>query len=273
MITGGLNDVPARLTTTLDPVRLSKDVGVAMRSISYGEVFNVVDPDNLLKFTITTEVVITRNDTSRSTRMAKPKVYKIVDLDRGDSIEYGDIADRSWKASIAIPENFYHKTEELTQLIVTSVNNFLEEFGFDIRCILVNKPTYSHMYIEVPGGLVMDPESPIFKLLNMNYSENALIFKKESLPVKSDVFFVYFDIVQESYINRHKSRLLAIFPCESKSGGSFYEFKTLVYMPIEVRQFSEIKIELRNMRGELVKIKPDRDTIISLHMAKLEAYK
>ena len=129
------------------------------------------------------------------------------------------------------------------------------------------------MYINIPEGLVIDHKSPIFKLMGIHKSDNTLIFRKEVMPVKSDVFFVYFDIVQESYINRHKSRLLAIFPCESKPGGGFYEFKTLVYIPIEVRQFSEIKIELRNMRGELVKIKPNRDTIISLHMSKLEPYK
>lgn len=274
VITGGRNSTPASLSTTLEPVSLDSDVGVAMRSISYGERYNLTEPDNQIKISIDRELVLTRDDGSgRAKRLAKEWLYKVVDLYEGDPVDYGDGADRSWKVTLGLAEKYYRKIEDIVITIVNSINRFLEQHGFEIRCELVNKATYSNMYINIPPGLTIMRDAHVFNFLDANFREDSIIFAKGLVPNKTEMCFVYLNILKQSYINRHKSRLLAIFPMESVSGGGFYEFKNTAYVPIEVRQFSAIKIDLRNMRGEHVKLNNNRDSVISLHMRKMESYK
>ena len=60
--------------------------------------------------------------------------------------------------------------------------------------------------------------------------------------------------------------MLAIFPVESVKGYTYFEFHNPIYMPIEVKEFSVIDIELRDIKGELLKINNSDDTVISMHI-------
>ena len=75
--------------------------------------------------------------------------------------------------------------------------------------------------------------------------------------------------MKNSYINGKKSRNLAILPLSIQRGYSFYEVKNPVYVPIEVHQFSEILLELRDLDGVLVAFNPKWNTAITLHLTTI----
>ncbi len=50
------------------------------------------------------------------------------------------------------------------------------------------------------------------------------------------------------------------------SGWNYHEFNNPVYVPIDVKQFSKIEIQLRDMNGEFIKFDPAFKTIINLHI-------
>ena len=60
--------------------------------------------------------------------------------------------------------------------------------------------------------------------------------------------------------------MLAVFPVESVKGYTHFEFHNPNYVPIEVKEFSEIDIELRDIKGKLLKINNSYDTVISMHI-------
>ena len=80
---------------------------------------------------------------------------------------------------------------------------------------------------------------------------------------------LYANIVENSYINGIKSRNLAILPLNSERGYSYYEFKNPVYVPIEVHQFSEIFLEIRDLNGKFVKFNPKWNTLVTLHLKSI----
>ena len=55
------------------------------------------------------------------------------------------------------------------------------------------------------------------------------------------------------------------------SGYSHHEFNNPIYVPIDVKQFSKIVIELRDMNGELIKFHPSFKTIINLHIKSINS--
>ena len=51
-----------------------------------------------------------------------------------------------------------------------------------------------------------------------------------------------------------------------KAGLNFYEFSNPAYVPIDVKEFSKIIIQLRDMDGKTIQFDPDYRTIINLHI-------
>ena len=78
--------------------------------------------------------------------------------------------------------------------------------------------------------------------------------------------FLYVNIVENSYINGKLSRNLSVLPLSQNAGCSFYEFKNPSYVPIEVKNFSEILLEIRNTHGDYAPINPNCNTVITLHL-------
>jgi hypothetical protein len=58
-----------------------------------------------------------------------------------------------------------------------------------------------------------------------------------------------------------------------KSHWSFYEFNNPVYIPIDVKQFSKIIFELRDINGRLITFDPNFKTIINLHIKPINRIK
>jgi hypothetical protein len=97
----------------------------------------------------------------------------------------------------------------------------------------------------------------------------TLQIENKELLIGMDIAFLYINIVENSYINGKKSRNLSIIPISRQKGCSYHEFTNLIYIPVEVKQFSDIFLELRDMNGEYVKFNPNYNTVISLHLKSL----
>ena len=76
--------------------------------------------------------------------------------------------------------------------------------------------------------------------------------------------FLYGSIVENSYINGNLSRNLGVIPLNRNSGWSFHEFSYPNYVPIDIKEFSNIILELRNMEGKYVTFAPKYKAVISL---------
>ena len=81
-----------------------------------------------------------------------------------------------------------------------------------------------------------------------------------------ELAFLYVNIVENSYINGKLSRILTVLPLNYSEGCHFYEFKNPTYVPVEVKQFSDVHLEIRNMGGDLVPFTSTCTTIITLHL-------
>ena len=80
------------------------------------------------------------------------------------------------------------------------------------------------------------------------------------------IAFIYVSIVEYSYINGNKSRLLRVIPLE----GNTYESKMTSLVPINILQFNSILVELRGIDGEYISFEPHTKTIVNLRIAPLK---
>ena len=105
------------------------------------------------------------------------------------------------------------------------------------------------------------PANREIEIRNVNYS-------KTKQPA-----FLYSNIVENSYINGKLTRLLTIVPLHMKSHWSFYEFNKPIYVPIDVKQFSKIIFELRDIDGKLIAFDSKFKTILNLHIKPINRIK
>ena len=119
-------------------------------------------------------------------------------------------------------------------------------------------------------SLILDRTTP-WNLLGL--SSYSRIRENETLQIRNVIFsktiepaFLYSNIVENSYINGKLSRNLATIPLSLQSGWNFYEFKYPVYIPIDVKEFSKIKLELLDMNGKHIKFDASFKTILNLHI-------
>jgi hypothetical protein len=85
--------------------------------------------------------------------------------------------------------------------------------------------------------------------------------------------FLYANIIENSYINGKLSRNLGVIPIKNTRGWTLYEPKYPIYVPITVREFSKILIEIRDMNGEYIKFNPLYKTIITLSIRPIKGNK
>ena len=119
-------------------------------------------------------------------------------------------------------------------------------------------------------SLIIDKTTP-WGLIGL--ASHGIIRKNKTLQVRNIIFsktiepaFLYSNIVENSYINGKLSRNLATIPLSLRSGWNFYEFKHPVYVPIDVKEFSKIILELRDMNGKPIQFDSSFKTILNLHI-------
>ena len=86
---------PAKLQTQLEPVKLSKDMTMAITSIAYGEIYNIHDGNNKIYFSMENET----EELGVANEMSTQEIYKV-----------------------QIPNGMYKNTYFIAQEIVTAIN-------------------------------------------------------------------------------------------------------------------------------------------------------
>ena len=104
-------------------------------------------------------------------------------------------------------------------------------------------------------------------IIFLDIQPNKLI-EIENQDILSNIVpaLLYVNIVENSYINGKLSRNLALVPLSLKGGCSFYEFNHPNYVPIVVKDFSNILLELRTLEGHYVPFNSSCNTVITLDL-------
>ena len=248
IIVGGEDDNPARFITELNPVKLDTDCEMALTSMYHGEVFNI--------------------DSSNNTVFFKDNTGNMHTIDLEVPVEPNGKLNL-----ITIPEGYYNSSAQILFLIADEIKknlrrgrrgkdpmevSFIPETG--IIQIVLNEvflivEKYESMTLWPLLGLQKN-QNKKFNIANVNYND-----------VTSPVF-VYASIVENSYINGNLSRNLGVVPI--KNSGSFYESSYTKYVPINIKEFSKVLIELRDLKGEFIKFNPQFKTVITLHIKPIK---
>jgi hypothetical protein len=241
VIAGGRNGNPGSLSMSMEPVKLADGMGIAVKSIAYGELYNVTEINNSIKM-----------------QVVSPEV-------RSNSTETKDII------KISIPNGRYEIKEHILRAIQTKIDDYIESIGMSTYSEYESSASFG-IRLKIPPFLKIvncENETPI-DLISAYFVDGYIIAEPGPMAEWTEMCFMYLNIVRSSYINGRKSRLLSVFPIHARNGYSYYEFTNPTYVPIEVREFSEITITLRNIKGSVLYISNKFDTVVSLHVKALK---
>ena len=263
VVVSGRNDNPAKLQTQIDPVRLPRDMTVALTSIAYSEILNIHDENNKIYFTV---AHVPESDYESDI----PGIGPIATRGRNKkkTKDQKKVTDK-----VQIPVGTYRTTRSIMISIVTAINDKVKE-------VFPNQSTRYSLNI---SGMEISPTFTL-NLKNITIHANKPNSPWNIIGVKEDLIkqspslenidlsiamkpsFLYASIVENSYINGQKSRVLAVIPLTTSTGYTFYEFKNPVYVPIEIREFSSILLELRDLDGKFVRFATNSKAVLTLHM-------
>ena len=249
VIVGGEKGNPARFTTLIEPTKLNRNMGMAITSIFHGEIFNIHNGNNKITFIINNEeepILITHDEQiDIPTDLPTPQIENII-----------------------IPQGRYESVHSVLKAIVYAVKvRFSNKRGSPRFQVAIDKNNV--ITITITGMRI--------QVIGMNESPwNMVAVYEDILPGPGvqtvdknfdkciEPAFLYGSIVENSYINGNLSRNLGVIPLSRSSGWSFHEFSYPNYVPIDIKEFSSILLELRNMEGKYVTFDPKYRAVISL---------
>ena len=203
-LAGGKNGNPALLQTTIDPVDFGQNMGVCIRSISYGSLvskaYNIV-----IKFTKTGKI------------MTFPIYYTGI-RDRLRLAQ--DITSTIVRRLIDLG---LHGTGITVDRIEGSKYRFLVE-GLEILSL---PDVFAGSYDSVEGWSFQNAQ-----------------FSKQSVTdtVNSELGFIYLNVAKNSFFNGFKSRIAAVVPLDHvgqvSHGYNYFEWKYPNFIKVDVKQFS-----------------------------------
>ena len=264
-IVGGDEGNPSRLTTTIEPIKLNHDAEMAITSLCHGEVFNIHSGNNKVYF----------YSVAPGTKMNK----EFIKLHRGtlktDTPEAAEVFSQLPNPQVAVvPKGSYKSSTTLIGAIATVIKDVLRVpkrrdamFPSVDRNGKVINITLNHICLIVKG--MKDTPWSLLGLYDDIYDEPFSIDEAD-LNCSISPAFVYANIIENSYINGRLSRNLGLVPISNPSEWALYEPAHPNYVPINVQEFSKILIELRDMRGDYIKLNPLYKTIISLRIRAIK---
>ena len=245
VIAGGRGANPASLSVNMEPVKLTEGMGIAVKSIAYGEVYNIGELNNSF-------------------------MMQLKELEKTNLVNAAENSLAARDVRIQIRNGRYNRTEQILTAIMKEINGYCHDIGLQARCS--SSSTQGKFIVTFPSELkvIYTSEETPLTLIEALVIGNTISAYNIATPEWAEMGFMYLNIIKNSYINGHRSRLLSVFPIHSRKGYSFYEFSNPTYVPIEVREFSEISITLRNIKGHNLRISDMFDTIVTLHVKPLE---
>ena len=254
-IIDGRDANPAKLQTQLEPVKLNQGMTMAITSIAYGEIYNIHEGNNKITFKFATkddEGLFVLGALSSALGKNYKKTFKI-----------------------QIQPGTYKNTYSIAKAIVSAINTKVIALGIKKKIASISPSSFVstgklfYLIIENVIIHIEDLKNHPWGLLGItnNLKEyNKLSLENIYLLTGCHPAMLYANVVENSYINGNKSRHLATLPLNLQRGYAYYEFKNPVYVPIEVHQFSEIFLEIRDLNGKFVKFDPKWNTVITLHL-------
>ena len=248
VVVGGRGGNSAVLKTRLDPMKLEDGMGIAATTIAVGEIANITKSNNEFKVEL---------------KAASRRVIALFHEARDP-----DSKNDSWMDTLRIPEGRYERKEDVLWEICGVINDYLTQLQVDVKCSV--ESAYEKRYMTMPNilNLIVDDEGP-WPVIDAHKGDDKVWVFSGELKHPTEMGFLYMNIVEDSYINGKKSRMLAVFPIRSVKGYTHFEFETPIYVPIEIKEFSEIDIELRDIKGIMLKIDNSYDTVISMHIKSI----
>lgn len=260
--------MPSSLSVKMEPVKLDAMMGIALKSIACGELANVTRSCNTFKILYRGEIqgYLEKIPSLSNSNM----VFSLVDRYANSSEEIS-YEDEYREVTLKIPTKRYVLREDIFGHVVSAINEFLSENGSEARCEITNSHgKLSCMLPEVVKMVKSDEKSPL-TIINAVVWDSEITAEVGEIEPTNDICFVYLNIVQFSFINGKRSRLLCVCPIESKKGYSYIEFSNPTYTPIEVQEFSDITLTIRDIHGQLLELDNKFDTVATLHMKKMQS--
>lgn len=262
--------------SVLDALDLDEGYEVAVTKVFHAPIFNVTERNN--RFTLSKPSSTTYSASELSTSV--------------------DIEEISLTVSdYYIPPGFYPTSCDILAAIHKVLVDKLEiGHNHGASTLIEKKPILSYSTTS-PGTMTLkiidkkvkffinkerDGDSRLLSLLGYCFDEeiSQLVVENYPFEISSVPGFLYSNIVENSFINQQRSRLLSIFPVSSKQGYNCYEVMNPIYSPLSAHSFIDVTFKLLDIHGETLKMDPVYTswygtetvlypTIISLHIRKM----
>lgn len=261
VLVGDKDSDQAVLRTQIKAIRLTENVGMAVTSIFHGQTFNITKKNN--------KIFIKKSVNFGSIVLSSLEYSPLDVISRivGDGL------------IVEVPPGKYHTSDELLRSIKKVIDKKLKTE----ECFKVLRQGTGG---KIRGGLksvIVETNSieiirklGSFPWLWVGVTQDFEDGTKLTLPIveipnTTTIGFLYANIVENSYINGKLSRNLTTIPLvSSKFGSSYYEFKNPIYIPIEIKQFVNIILEIRDLEGELISFAKGSQTVVTLHLKPIK---
>ena len=243
---GGYEGHQSRFVTKLEPTKLKEDAEIAVTSIFHGQVFNINKNNN--------RVHLLKTD-SRG-------IQEVAILNGSISAVSIDSQDLE---TVVIPPGFYPSSNAVCLAIEEKLSDVLNLRRRDNPFTTAFDKRRQIIQIQLENLVIKNKSDSPWRLLGITgdltdtHEIENILFDGEQLPA-----FVYMNIIENSYINGRLSRISTVVPVKTSVGWSFFESASPNYTPINVREFSNILIELRDINGDFIEFDPLFKTIITL---------
>ena len=253
-VVGGETENPARFLTTIEPIKLNYDAEIAITSLYHGEVYNIHSGNNKVFFYVV------------SNRLP----LEMIQLNR----KTPPLGKTRTPLMITVPEGYYKSSFMLIRTIAELIKDRLGIARMrDAMQVTLDRNfqqiavSLNNIYLVVED--VKDTPWGLLRVYEDKFTGTFMV-DDETFDSADNPAFIYASIIENSYINGKLSRNLGIVPIRYTSNWSLYEPTDPNYVPINVKEFSKILIEIRDMNGEYIKFNPKFKTVLNL---KIKAIK
>jgi hypothetical protein len=241
VIVGGDSSNGSRFVTNIHPVKLDVDMEMAITSVYHGPVLNVTEDNNRVYY-------------------ADP--YRGTDEDLDEDPPRWSVGTEDM---VIIAPGLYKNAHTLLKAISDALKSKSRS-----KRLMLTLDKDNNLTITVRSVTILvkaTPNTP-WDMLNIksDYIAPDMITSLENIDfdLGTNPGFLYASIIENSYINGRLSRLLSVIPLSNGKEGGYHHFAYPNFVPITVKEFSDIVFEVRNMNGEYLKFDPAHKAVLSL---------
>ena len=283
VVVGDNKGTPGKFFTQLQPIKLEENVGMAITSIFHGSIHNITSENQKIIY----EVAIVKIPTDSALIITGPVTTIVRESFKIDEGNYSSTLSIVKTIAKKFEKSFPYELEEGEEEDETDTDerggrnrgrnrnprrvkpDNPPRLEIDESLLDVNKEGFIKITPRYMS-IVADETTPwkMLGFLSSNTVSENITFQVQNVNYSNTIrpAFLYSNIIENSYINGKLSRNLSTIPLSWKSGWSFYEFKYPVYVSIDVKEFSKILLELRDINAKPIQFDPSFKTILNLHI-------